>query len=212
MSFTETALKVALQRWTADDGDDYALVLNDIITLAETRIGKEVDLNVFRKYATTALTAGDPFIVLPTDFIVGRTFHLIQSSERIELFEKQADWLTDYHPNRTTRGTPKYWAHWDEANVFLAPTPDTADTVEMAYTVRPTTLVGQGASTNWLSANAPDVLLYACLLESIPFLKEDEEQFRRWATLYNDAKASLTVEQMGRNRRTESRKGEPKVG
>jgi hypothetical protein len=211
MSFTETSLISALQAYTADTGTDYSGQHSTIITLAETRIAKESDLNVFRKYATSVLTAGDPFVILPTDFVVGRHMHLLQSTTRKELYEKQVDWLTDYAPDRTVQAEPKYWAHWDEANLMLAPTPDAADTLELAYTKRPTTLVGVGASTTWISSNAPDVLLYACLLESIPFLKEEPAEFQVWDNLYQRALASLVVEQQGRNRRTESRRGEPRV-
>ena len=37
-------------------------ILNDIIEHAESRIFRQVDLDVFKKYKTAALTSGDAFI------------------------------------------------------------------------------------------------------------------------------------------------------
>lgn len=208
MSYTETSLKSDLQAWNADTGTDYSNALNSIITLAEARVATESDLNRWRKYATATLTASDPYVALPSDFIVARHFHLINSGTRTELREKQADWITDYAPDRTETGTPKYWAHWDDSNFLLAPTPDDTYSVELAYTKRPTTLVGQGASTTWLSSYYGNVLFGACMYESMLFLKEDQPDIDRWKGYYTEALAAMVIEQTGRNRRTEARDGE----
>ena len=51
-------------------------IVNDFIEHAELKIFRQVDLDVFRKYKTATLTAGDPFIsmpgAIPTDFEYAR--------------------------------------------------------------------------------------------------------------------------------------------
>jgi hypothetical protein len=44
--------------------------------------------------------------------------------------------------------------------------------------------------TNWLTDYAPDVLLYAILLEAVPFLKNDE-RIPVWESAYARGLASL---------------------
>ena len=50
-------------------------------------------------------------------------------------------------------------------------------------------------STNWLTVNAPDLLLYACLMEAIPFVKADE-RIPVWQAMYAQAKQALQVQEM----------------
>jgi len=47
---------------------------------------------------------------------------------------------------------------------------------------------GTGGSvvSNWLTSNAPDVLLYGSLLEAEPFIKNDE-RIGVWVNAYNSA-------------------------
>jgi hypothetical protein len=52
------------------------------------------------------------------------------------------------------------------------------------------TPLGDGTSgtttSNWLTLNAPDVLLYGALLEAEPFIKNDE-RIALWLNAYNGA-------------------------
>jgi len=52
------------------------------------------------------------------------------------------------------------------------------------------TALGDGTSgtvtSNWLTTNAPDVLLYGALLEAEPFIKNDE-RIRLWLSAYEGA-------------------------
>jgi hypothetical protein len=52
------------------------------------------------------------------------------------------------------------------------------------------TPLGDGTSgtvtSNWLTTNAPDVLLYGALLEAEPFIKNDE-RVNLWINAYNSA-------------------------
>ena len=71
--------------------------------------------------------------------------------------------------------------------IQLAPVPDSDYTLEMAFYEKFTPLGDGTAGTvtsNWLTTNAPDVLLYGALLEAEPFIKNDE-RIGLWLNAYN---------------------------
>ena len=73
--------------------------------------------------------------------------------------------MTEYWPNRTSQGKPKYYAMWDQNTLYVAPTPDLAYNIELALNRNETGLSSTNTTT-WVSQNAPQVLLYGCLIES----------------------------------------------
>ena len=65
---------------------------------------------------------------------------------------------------------------FDDSTFLLAPTPASGYTFELHYKYRPASLTaGADSGTTWLSTNAPDALLYGCLVEASNFLKIPEE-------------------------------------
>ena len=50
-------------------------VINVFITNAENKIQKQLDLDAFRKFATSSLTIGSPFLTMPEDFDFERGVH-----------------------------------------------------------------------------------------------------------------------------------------
>jgi hypothetical protein len=88
----------------------------------------------------------------------------------------------------TTTGKPRaYTLIGDE--IQLAPIPDSAYQLEMAFYEKFTPLGDGSAGTvtsNWLTANAPDILLYGALMEAEPFIKNDE-RIPVWLNGYSNA-------------------------
>jgi hypothetical protein len=74
----------------------------------------------------------------------------------------------------------------------LYPTPDEAYNVTLLYRARIPALTDT-VTTNWLLADAPDVLLFASLALSAPYLKDDA-RLTVWAALYQSAIDSLNAE------------------
>ena len=179
-------------------------ITNDIIEHAESRIFRNVDLDVFKKYKTAALTSGDPFVAMPG--ATPQTFAFIRyvqifgaNNIRISLEKKDSSFINEFLPNRATTGTPKYYANWDNDTIVLAPTPDAAYTVELAYNAQPTGL-SSSTTTTWISTNAPEMLLYACLVEAFKFLK-NPQMTQMYEQYYKEALTPFAGEQMGRRRR-----------
>ena len=179
-------------------------ILNDIIEHAESRIFREIDLDVFKKYKTANLTIGDPFVAMPGDtpqlFAFVRYIQIFGTDNiRITLEKKDASFINEYVPNRTITGTPKYYANWDNDTLLLAPSPDATYTVELAYNAQPTGLSSSNTTT-WVSNNAPEMLLYACLVEAFKFLK-NPQMVQMYEAYYKQALQPLVGEQIGRRRR-----------
>ena len=189
-------------------------ILNDIIEHAESRIFREIDLDVFKKYKTANLTIGDPFVAMPGDtpqlFAFVRYIQIFGTDNiRITLEKKDASFINEYVPNRTITGTPKYYANWDNDTLLLAPSPDATYTVELAYNAQPTGLSSSNTTT-WVSNNAPEMLLYACLVEAFKFLK-NPQMVQMYEAYYKQALQPLVGEQIGRRRRDEYMDGMARI-
>ena len=193
---------------------------DDFIEHTENRILRDVDLDAFKSHQYSTLTADNPFLSLPggsaptpTSLATIRTVHIWPASgtaTRTFLEQRDVSFMNEYWPVRTSTGTPKYWAWWDENSIYLAPTPDAAYNIEVGITRLPTRLSSSN-TTSWLGINAPIALLYGCLAEAFKFLKGPAEMLQLYEQSYQRAVQELMIEQQGRHRRDEYMHGELKV-
>ena len=115
-------------------------IINQFIVSVEDKLRRTVDINYYRRYDTATLTVNNPFLPLPADWEATRYVQLIDGSDnRTFLIQKDISFINEYAPNRTSTGagTPKYYAVYDDDTHMLAPTPNAALTVELAYTYKP---------------------------------------------------------------------------
>ena len=184
---------------------------NDFIEHTENRLLRDLDLDAFKSHQNSTLTADSPFLSLPggttpepTSLATIRTVMVYASTSSARDFLEQRDvsFMNEYWPIRTSTGTPKYWAWWDENTIYLAPTPSSALYVELGITRLPTRLSSSN-TTSWLGNNAPIALLYGCLAEAFKFLKGPAEMLQLYEQSYQRAIQELMIEQQGRHRRDE---------
>ena len=100
--------------------------------------------------------------------------------------------MQEYTPNPSTTGTPKYYSLFDVDNFILAPTPDAAYTCELHYYYRPSSITGS-AGTSWFGENAPDVLLYGCLVDAYTFMKGDPSLSQEYEKRFIEAATRLKL-------------------
>ena len=184
-------------------------IIQPFIESIEDKIRRTVDLNYYRKYDTATLTVNNPYLPLPSDWEATRYVQLIDgSNDRTYLIQKDISFMNEYAPDSTATGaaTPKFYAMWDQDTHYLAPTPNAALTVELAYTYKPPGLTSTNTST-WLSQNAPNVLLYGCILEALGYLKGPADMIQYYDKMYNQSVQALATYEMGRDRRDEFRDG-----
>jgi hypothetical protein len=187
-------------------------IIAPFIKSIEDQIMRQVDLNYYRKYDTATLTVGNAFLPLPSDWQATRFVQIIDdvggtaTNDRTFLLQKDISFMNEYWPDRTDQGTPKYYAMWDQDTHYLAPTPNVAQTLELAYTYEPTGLSSSVTST-WLSQNAPNVLLYGCILQALGYLKGPADMIQYYDKMFNQSIQALATYEMGRDRRDEYRDG-----
>ena len=192
MAFTFAQLKTAIQDYTENTETSFVTNLPTFITAAEDRIFKLVDLEYFRKNATSAVTQNDPFLSLPTDFLASFSLSITNSSSKEFLLHKDVNYIQEYNPNPATTGTPKYYAVFDVDNLILAPTPDSNYVCEFHYYYRPTSLTaGADSGTTWLSTNAPNALLYGSLVEAYIYMKGEQDMLQLYEKQFTEAVSRL---------------------
>jgi len=188
MSYTYAQLKTAIQDFAENTETSFVTHLPDFIRAAEDRIFKLVDLEVFRKNATSNLTSSDPYLSVPSDYLSAFSMSITRDSAKEFLLQKDVNYLQEYNPNPATTGVPKYYAFFDIDNFILAPTPDSNYAVELHYYYRPASLTaGPDSGTTWLSENAPNALLYGSLVEAYIYMKGEQDVLGMYEKQFQEA-------------------------
>jgi len=182
-------------------------VINTFITMAENRILRDIDLDVFKKEATANLIADSRFLPMPGNILTHRYIMVTDDNgDQIFLDFRDTSFMKEYWPDYTETGVPKYYSVWDDDTFYIAPTPASALPVQLGYIVRPEQLSSTNTTT-WVSTNAPEALLYACLIQAYSYTKGPLELVQYFENSYKQAIQGLGIEQQGRRRRDEYRDG-----
>ena len=212
MSFTLTTLKQSIQDWTENDETTFVGELDFFITNAEERILKSVDLDYFRKNVTGTMTSGNKFLQKPSDYLATFSLSFVNAStENVFLLQKDVNFIQEYTANPATTGEPIYYAQFDDDYFIVGPAPDSGYTVELHYFYRPQSITASSDGTSWLGTNAPDVLLYGCLIEAYTFMKGEPDVITLYDKRYKEALQQLIIEGDGRNRKDAYRSGQVRI-
>ena len=181
---TFTELKDAVADWL--DRSDLTARIPDFIALAEARISRDLRIRPMEVRSIMYTTSGQKYFNLPGGYIQMRNIQL-NTNPTTPLEYITPEMLDRLYGSNST-GKPKaYTLIGDE--IQLSPVPDSAYELEMAFYEKFTAL-GDGTSgtvtSNYLTKNAPDVLLYGALMEAEPFIKNDE-RVSVWLNGYSNA-------------------------
>ena len=192
MTMTYGELKQAIQDYTENDETTFVNNLPLFIRLAEERILKSVQLNLFQKNQAGTMTTGNQYLAAPSDFLAPFSLSIDVSGDAEFLLFKDLDFVQTYTPDPTTTGQPRYYAQFDVDNFILAPTPNTNYTVDIHYLYRPASLTaGADSGTSWLSTNAEIALLYGSLVEAYTFMKGDPNLMQMYMQRYGEGVSRL---------------------
>ena len=205
---TYDELVTNIRNYTEVDSNVFSnSVINTFITMAENRILRDIDLDVFKLEVAGSLTSGNRFLTAPSDILTHRYMILTSvGGDQIFLDFRDTSFMKEYWPDGSETGVPKYYSVWDQNTFYVAPTPDAPYTVELGYIYRPAQLSSSNTTT-WVSVNAPEVLLYACLIQAYSYTKGPLEMLQYFENSYKQALQGIGVEQQGRRRRDEYRDG-----
>jgi hypothetical protein len=173
--------------------------IDTFIQQAEQRIYNSVQFPSIRKNVTGTTYPSNPYLSSPLDFLAVYSLAVIDGSGNYEyLLNKDVNFLRAAYPNPTSTGIPKYYALFgptttntsppvitNELSFMLAPTPDTAYTVELHYYYYPESIVT--ANTTWLGDNFDSALLYGALIEAYTFMKGEADVIAGYNKRYEEA-------------------------
>jgi hypothetical protein len=195
MSFTYDQLTQAIQDYTQYDETSFVANIPVFIVQAEERILKNVQLSLFRKNVSGAMSASNKYLACPSDFLAPFSLSFTDaSSNQVFLDFKDPDFVQSFNPNASTTGNPRYYAVFDIDNFILGPTPDANYAVELHYFYRPLSLTQSGGSgTTWLSENAQLALLYGSLIEAYIYMKGEPDILQQYEKRFAEAITGLKM-------------------
>tara|TARA_R100000388_G_scaffold14255_1_gene11652 strand:- start:71 stop:718 length:648 start_codon:yes stop_codon:yes gene_type:complete len=187
MSFTFAQLKTAIQDYVDNSETTFVNHLSDFIKASEERIFKNVDLELFRKNVTSAMTSSDKFVSIPSDYLSSFSLQITTAGSESFLLQKDVNFLQEAFDGSASTGLPRYYAVFDINNFIVAPTPNSNYAIELHYYYRPTSLTaGSDSGTTWLSTNAPFALLYGSLVEAYTYMKGEPDIMQQYEKRFND--------------------------
>lgn len=188
----EDARRYLERGFTAESDPIVYEQLPRLVTQAQRRIARELKIQGFIRAVTTPLSVGVAVYLKPDRW--RDTVSMSVNGQAI--FARSYEYLRSYWPVESETATPQFYADYDYQHWLITPTPAATDTLEILYYEQPQFL-DNDTQTNWLTEYAPDVLLYATLLEATPFLKNDE-RMQIWQTMYDRAAQALNGEDLKR--------------
>lgn len=188
-----TDLRRYLERGFSEESDQIVYEqLPRLITLGERRIARELKIEGFIRAVQTPLQVGVAVYLKPDRW----RDTVSMTVDGSPIFARSYEYCRSYWPDEAETGTPQFYADYDYQHWLITPTPASAQTLEILYYEQPRFL-GEDFQTNWITEYAPDLLLYAALLEATPFLKSDE-RIQTWQGMYDRAAQALNGEDLKR--------------
>ena len=186
---TYDELQTTISNWLNRKEAETLAIIPDFIRLAEVKLNRMEEI---RDEANGTLTLDKETVTLPSDFRekLKLTFDDGVRYGEIEIIPPEMLAL-----KKVTLGAtdfPRFAAIIANGTLIrLSPVPDQAYVVVTDY-VAGLTALSDTDTTNWLLTYHPDIYLYASLMESAPYLKDDE-RISVWKAERDERIAALGV-------------------
>lgn len=229
MSLTYATYVTMLQNWLVMNDTqgvaNLAVVLPNIIDLAEQRIYRELDFLTTETTATGTLTTNNRNVAIPSTVIVLNDINIItplsttpdngtrNPVQRVSVSFINYAWSTADTNSGSTPSLPEYYAllnattinpEGNTTNLLLAPAPDAAYTIEFVGTVRPTPLSASNTTT-YLCTYLPDLFMAASMIYAAGYQQNFSQDGTTpgmadyWEKQYQNLKQSA-IEEEGRKK------------
>lgn len=195
-----TSLVQNLVDLTEDDGTEFAAYIPTAIQLAEERLIREVDFPELESDTNRTLTTIAPDPQLPDSWnYINYVFITLPDGSRKLLQRKQDDFLIDFWPDPSIQDEPKYYALDGNTNRLkvIPPADQTYNCV--IRSINSPQLLSVGNPINYFITDCPELLLHACMVECVKFLKM-WGQIQVWEQQYTRTRAGW-MSQAQRQRR-----------
>ncbi len=202
MSFTslKADMRRYLERGNAADTEVFEQIPR-LITLAERSLARAIKVQGFIVPYIQTLQANVSVYAKPArwretvEMMYGsNTAGTAAGNNRKHIYPRSLGYCRAYWPNSDEIDVPEFYADYDLEHWLIVPTPVAAFNWEVVtYSIPP--LLGDDNETNYLTDYAPNALLYRCLVEASPFLKNDE-RIATWQGLYTAELGTLDTEDL----------------
>ena len=167
--------------------DDLTTFVPNFIQNAENKLYRTLNLRNEETALSVAISSG--VAAVPADFKALKFAYFDASPAELLQWVSVEELYEDY-PNRSDSGTP-YLISREGANFVFGPT-SIDGTLKGIYYAKNDPL--RTTDGTFYVTDAPEVLLYASLLEAAPFI-HDDQRLLVWRELLMDAVESLKIEQ-----------------
>ena len=161
--------------------DDLAARIPTFIDLCESALNR--DLRHWRNENRAIAPVNTRYSALPSDFVEPIRMELSDDKTPVQLMSHY-EMQSEREKTSDQAGKPRNY-NITQGEIELYPTPDTTYNLEMYYYGKIPSLTA-AAPTNAVLTNFPDVYLYGSLINSAPFLGDDQ-RLVVWAGLYQSA-------------------------
>ncbi len=167
--------------------------------LGQRRITRDLKILNIKNDVNDVLQVGVQTVQKPVDWLMSSYLNIgtgVGNLTKVNMELRSLEYCDAYWPNQTLTGQPKYFCDLTASTFKVVPTPDFAYPYQLVYYQLPA-LLDTATGTNVLSATIPDTLIYACLLETASYLKDDE-RLPLWTQYYTQSRDAVSQEDIQR--------------
>jgi len=181
-----STLQTAVGDWL--NRSDLSAVIPDFITLAEAQFNRTLRHRKMVERATATLDT--EYSAMPADWLESIRYQINSNPITVMSFvspDQAALLKSDFGAS----GFPVYYTQIGQ-QFQVIPAPDSNSyTGELTYYAKIPAL-SAGNTSNWLLVDSPDIYLYGALLQSAPYL-QDDQRLSVWAAIYQRLVDDLKV-------------------
>lgn len=169
-----------------------------LIMMAENRLATDLKILGYLTPMAGTLAVGEYTIAKPSFWRNTESMNFTDANGNvIQVLPRTYEFVRNFWPNVNTKSPPRYYADYDFNNWLLAPSADQAYNFEIMAVVRRQPL-DITTTNNWLTDNAPQILLAACMVEAQLWIK-NFDRLSFWRNEYGGALAGFSSEDMARD-------------
>lgn len=162
----------------------FAAQIPIFINLAENRLATDMKQEGFLAVVTGQLPLKNS-MPKPSFWRETESFSINVNGQLKQVYLRTLEFLKVAFSSVAGVGAPQFYADYNATNFYLAATPDQAYPFELVYYARLDPL-SPANQDNWLTLNAPQALLFACLWEAAMWVKNASAE-QRWMQQYQIA-------------------------
>lgn len=191
-AMTYSSLLGDIEGYVERHDEEFLTQIPRIVMLAEQRIALEAKGLGLLMVASGKLTPNNPVLRKPERWRQTKSFFYVNAAGSATYLKPRKYEYCRLYSLGEPAGAPEFYADYGYEHLYLAVTPVSDFTFELSYYERPEPL-SEANQVNWTTRNAPQLLLYACLLEAQPWLK-NPQMLSLWQSQYAEIIASLQKE------------------